>query len=197
MYLYSFRRCPYAIRARIALGYVGAKYEHREILLKDKPKSMLMLSPKGTVPVLVLDDGRVLDESMDIMRWALSQNDPDSWHERNDAALIAKCDGEFKHSLDRFKYSVRFPSEDALKHRNICEAYLLMLEQHLKAATFLSGEKQGLTDVAIFPFIRQFSGVDKVYFENLPIPKLHAWLQCHLESDLFKAVMHKHELWVE
>ncbi len=188
--LYSFRRCPYAMRARLALKYSSIEVEHREIILKDKPKEMLEVSPKGTVPVLVLSDGTVIEESLDIMMWALKQNDPDSWLDGYNQDLIKQNDTDFKHNLDRYKYPDRYPDEDCSNAFEECLKFLNSLENYLS-----EGNKQNLTDMAIFPFVRQFSFVDPDMSECLTFPKLQSWLSKHLESDLFKEIMTKHPLW--
>ena len=189
--LYSYRRCPYAMRARMALKYTGIEVDIIEISLKDKPAQMLQVSPKGTVPVLVLADGTVIDESLQIMRWALATYDPDCWLASDAKDLIAENDGSFKQALDRYKYAIRFPERSEEAHRADGEVFLLKLEQLLNQASFLSGEKTGLADIAIFPFIRQFVGVDTVWFETAPYPKLRTWLNDRVENDLFLSVMHK------
>ncbi len=208
--LYSFRRCPYAMRGRMALKVSGLEIEHREILLRDKPASMLKASPKATVPVVVLDDGRVIEESLDVMAWALENNDPHDWLkcDRDKAnALIAENDGPFKHHLDRYKYASRY-KDDAkrgdidLDHRKQAEKFLATLEENLSdsgqsAPRFLLGNKQSIADIAIFPFIRQFANTDREWWESAPYPHVRDWLHYHLESDLFKSVMIKHPLWVD
>ncbi|TIX50595.1 glutathione S-transferase [Alteraurantiacibacter aquimixticola] len=194
--LYSFRRCPYAMRARLALRVSGASYEHREIVLRDKPQHMLEISPKGTVPVLLLSDGTVLEESLDIMRWALQQNDPESWLGRVDEELVAVNDGPFKHHLDRYKYAPRYDGADPLEHRAACAAILQGLENHLAAQPFLSGQTRGFTDAAIAPFVRQFANTDREWFDAQDWPHMQRWLSDYLASDLFAEVMRKHPLWV-
>lgn len=193
--LYSFRRCPYAMRARLALQVSGADLEHREIVLRSKPAHMLEISPKGTVPVLLLPDGTVLEESLDVMRWALAQNDPERWLNAADEALIAANDGPFKHSLDRYKYATRYEGADPLEHRGICEAQLKILNARLASQPYLSGEARGFTDAAIMPFIRQFANTDRAWFDAQPLPALQAWLAKWLDSEIFTAVMQKHPLW--
>lgn len=192
--LYSFRRCPYAMRARLALVVSGTECELREVRLADKPAAMLEASPKGTVPVLVLADGKVLDESEEVMRWALSRNDPEGWLERDDAALIAASDGPFKHALDRYKYPNRYDS-DPLEHREQGLAFLRQLDERLSRYGQLCGKARGLADVAIFPFVRQFAGHDREWFDALPLPHLQAWLAGHLASPLFAAVMQREKPW--
>lgn len=182
------------MRARMALKYAGIAVEIIEISLKDKPVDMLKASPKGTVPVLVLADdsnNRVIDESLKIMAWALANNDPDSWLTSDTKRLIEENDSTFKQALDCYKYAIRFPGEPSLAHRADGEVFLLKLESCLNHDNFLSGEKIGLADIAIFPFIRQFAGVDAAWFETSPYPKLRAWLKARVESDLFSSVMHK------
>ncbi|MCP5395906.1 MAG: glutathione S-transferase [Sphingomonadaceae bacterium] len=193
--LYSFRRCPYAMRARLALRISGTTVEHREVVLRDKPPEMLEVSPKGTVPVLVLPDGMVLEESLDIMRWALARNDPEDWLERQDEALLAANDGPFKHHLDRYKYSTRYANVDALEHRAACSKLLMVLEERLSATRYLCGEQRGFADAAIFPFVRQFAHSDRAWFDAQPWPHLRAWLEGWKTSELFEAVMEKHERW--
>ena len=197
--LYSFRRCPYAIRARMVLFYAGINIELREILLKNKPTAMLDLSSKGTVPLLISLDGTVLDESYDIMRWALKRNDPDSWYTPAKSAeiddLIKKNDTLFKDSLDRYKYSNRYPENSMEYYRSQAEIYLISLEKKLIASNYLLGDSISLADVAIFPFIRQFSLVDKVWFEASPYLNLRRWLNNFLDSKNFFAVMKKEDIW--
>lgn len=192
--LYSYRRCPYAMRARMALSYAGIAYQLHDISLKDKPAGLLAVSPKGTVPVLVLPDGRVLEQSLDIMHWALQQHDPSRWLDidrDNSQALISENDGAFKQALDKYKYASRFPEQSAASYRSQAEVFLCKLEQALQEWPFLSGAHLSLTDVAIFPFIRQFAAVDADWFAQATYPKLQAWLQARLESSLFLGVMSK------
>lgn len=194
--LYSFRRCPYAMRARLALAVSGTRCELREVKLRDKPPSMLAASPKGTVPVLVLPDGRVIDESLDVMRWALSFGDPEGWLDRDDAALIALNDGAFKQALDRYKYPERHGSEPLL-HREAGLAFLQVLEGRLAPGGQLCGSARGLTDAAIMPFVRQFAAVDPEWFGGQPLPALHIWLPAHTSSDLLQTVMVRPKVWAE
>ncbi|WP_313433985.1 glutathione S-transferase [Novosphingobium sp.] len=186
--LYSFRRCPYAMRARLALLVSGAACVLREVKLSAKPSEMLEASPKGTVPVLVLPDGMVIDQSLDIMRWALQRNDPESWLARDDAALIATNDGPFKHDLDRYKYPERHGS-DALVHRESGLTYLRELDARLEQGGQLCGKARGMADAAIMPFVRQFAATDPDWFAEQPLPFLHKWLGDHLASPLFTATM--------
>ena len=197
--LYSYRRCPYAIRARMALRYANIVVETREIHLRDKPQHMLACSPKGTVPVLVLESGEVIDESLEIMQWALSQHDPAGWQEDEEAslALIQQNDGPFKAALDRYKYAIRFPEQPAEAYRAQGEAFLALLEQRLTLQDFLLGSEIRLADVAIFPFIRQFSMVDVDWFASVPYPAVRAWLNQWLSREVFTGVMQKQTVWVE
>ena len=199
--LYSFRRCPYAMRARLALYASGVAVELREVSLRDKPASMLAASPKGSVPVLVLPDGRVIDESWDIMQWALHRHDPDGWLGENDShidaaiPLISKNDASFKYHLDRYKYPDRYPEYPQSHYRSEAEAFLLQLETRLGASRFLLGDALSVADAALFPFIRQFAEVDKDWFALTPYPKLQRWLKGFINSGRFIAVMEKYSIW--
>ena len=193
--LYSFRRCPYAMRARMALWLAGVVVELREVKLAAKPPALLAASPKGTVPVLVLADGTVIDQSLDIMRWALSHNDPEGWLAGDDAALIAANDGPFKHHLDRAKYPGRYDVDGITDHRAAALALLAPLEARLAEADHLTGETRAFTDIALFPFIRQFAAIDPEWFAAQPLPHLQGWLARLLASDLFGAVMGKFAVW--
>jgi glutathione S-transferase len=197
--LYSFRRCPYAIRSRMALKYAGQATELREVSLKDKPLAMIRVSSKQTVPILIDLDGTVLDESMDIMFWALLQNDPDKWLALVDqsALLIEKNDFEFKPWLDKYKYSVGYPEHTQSYYRDKSGEFLDILNSRLSANTYLIDQHVRLADIAIFPFIRQFAFVDKAWFDDAPYPKLKNWLDYWLESPLFNSVMQKHPIWQE
>ena len=198
MILYSYRRCPYAMRARMALKYADIDVEHREIELRNKPQSMLLASPKGTVPVLCMGD-LVLDQSLDIMNWAIRQSDPDGWGGVDDViaqAWITKNDGPFKVLLDQYKYPNRFPDlEQTEVLKESLQIMLLPMEQSLQGSQYLMGDKMTWVDIAIFPFIRQFSMVDAKQFERLPIPATKQWLAQHLQSKLFHSVMSKHPVW--
>lgn len=192
--LYSYRRCPYAMRARMALRYADVAVDIREISLRDKPAHMLQVSPKGTVPVLVLLDGKVIDQSLEIMRWALQKNDIDGWLPFDTVEteqLIAENDGSFKQALDKYKYAIRFPEHSAQDYRSQGEVFLRKLEDKLEKTCFLIGDTLSLADIAVFPFVRQFSGVDAAWFESADYPKLKAWLQSLVESELFRRVMEK------
>lgn len=192
--LYSFRRCPYAIRARLALAISRTSYALREVHLARKPAAMLAASPKGTVPVLVLGDGTVIDESLPIMHWALANRDPDRWLERDDSDLIARNDNSFKHDLDRYKYFDRHGTDPAL-HRESGMEFLRELDGRLAAAGQLCGSDPGLTDAAIMPFVRQFAAVDREWFARQPLQRLRTWLEGHLASPLFQSVMGRSEPW--
>ncbi|MEY3883093.1 MAG: hypothetical protein RLZZ379_371 [Pseudomonadota bacterium] len=192
--LYSYRRCPYAMRARMALKYANINVEIREIALKEKPAEMLIASPKGTVPVLVLQDGKVLEQSLDIIYWALQQRDIDGWLTADKPLtqrLIAENDGSFKQALDKYKYAIRFPEQSVEFYRAQAEVFLQKLERLLAKSVFLLGDKVSLADIALFPFIRQFSGVDPVWFEAVAYLKLKAWLKQLVDSELFVDIMQK------
>ena len=189
--LYSFRRCPYAMRARMALRYSGVPLTTVEVSLKAKPVEMLALSPKGTVPVLVCADGRVIEQSLDIMRWALAQKDPDNWLGPDSAALIEENDHVFKTHLDRYKYAIRYPEQPMEHYRAQGEQFLQHLEDLLGHAPYLAGDMLSLADVALAPFVRQFAHVDREWFEQAPYPHLRVWLERFLASALFTSVMAK------
>jgi len=182
------------MRARLAVAVSGTQVELREVKLASKPTEMLAASPKGTVPVLVLSDGSVIDKSLDVMRWALSLNDPEHWLKRTDESLIARNDGPFKHDLDRYKYPDRHGS-DALSHRASGVAFLGELDTRLAANGQLCDAAPGLTDIAIMPFVRQFAAADPAWFAEQPLPHLKHWLTAHLGSPLFAAVMTKFVPW--
>ena len=204
--LYSFRRCPYAMRARMALLIAGITVELREVKLAAKPPEMIEASAKGTVPVLLLSDGSVIDESIAIMRWALSQNDPEGWLAGDDAeeteALIARNDGPFKRALDRYKYPTRYPGEAGgdeetfrLDHRTHGLSVLHDLDARLGSSAHLCGVRRKLADIALFPFIRQFANTDREWFDAQGLPHVQEWLERHLASDLFASVMPKFTPW--
>lgn len=197
--LYSFRRCPYAIRARMALRYAGITIRIREIELKNKPAAMLEVSPKGTVPVLELGNGQVIDESLDIMLWALSFSDPSGWLKSEDQPAIHQWitsnDQLFKPLLDNYKYPQRSKEQDPIYYRNQAMSFLESINEALNKHQWLVSEKPCLADVALFPFIRQFSMVDSDWFWQNSLQKLHAWLQRMLELEIFLSVMKKYETW--
>jgi glutathione S-transferase len=196
--LWTFRRCPYAIRARLALSSAGVKVELREIVLKAKPEQFLAASESATVPALELIDG-VLDESLEIMTWALEQNDPDrllqmpaeAW------ALIETNDGPFKTHLDHTKYAARHPDLDPLAEREAAAMHLHELERQLNGRDWLFSNRQTLADMAILPFVRQFAAIDRQWFDSQPWPSLIRWLDRFLGSEDFEAVMTKQAPWSE
>ncbi len=195
--LYSFRRCPYAIRARLALKSAGLAIELREVALRDKPQEMLTLSPKGSVPVMHLADGRVIDESLLIMEWALSVADPQGWliDQAHDEAriahpLIERNDQDFKRLLDRYKYADRYPERSAASYRDeSVDTHLNSLEARLSRSPHLTGDRPSLVDAALLPFVRQFAQVDTAWFDSAPLPSLRRWLQEWLASALFVATL--------
>ena len=199
--LYSFRRCPYAIRARMALRYTQIQVELREVVLRDKPRHLSEISPKATVPVLWLPDDAVIDESLDIMLWALAQRDPDGWLPEENGlretvfSRIEDNDGAFKSELDRYKYTPSDPSDARLFHRQNAEKHLIVWEQQLSEHAYLLGSQMTLTDVAIAPFVRQFAHVDKAWFDQAPYPHTRRWLDGILRSDLFVSCMDKKPAW--
>lgn len=214
--LYNFRRCPYAMRARMAIYASGLTVELREVVLKNKPAEMLECSPKGTVPVLVLENGKVVDESRDIINFALAEHDPLSWVSAltdiqltEMDQLIDINDQQFKGSLDRYKYPNRYliavegevapTAEELLQYglnaRRLAENFLQDLEQRLNQHRFLLGDNATMADIAIFPFIRQFAHVDKIWFDQAPYPALQRWLAHWLDSPLFQAIMKKYPAW--
>jgi len=191
--LYSYRRCPYAIRARLAIAAGAVNVQTIEIDLKAKPAHMLEISPKATVPVLELPDGRVIDESLDIMLWALQAHDPQGLLELHDEArvLIDRNDGEFKYALDRYKYPERYPEFTVQHYRAQAETVLADLNRRLAQHRYLLGDKPHLADLALLPFIRQFAQVDRAWFDTSVYSKLRAWLDAWTSSDLFTGVMRK------
>ena len=201
--LYSFRRCPYAMRARLALAVSGQVCELREVVLRNKPQGLLQASPKGTVPVLVLPSGQVLEQSLDIMLWALAQHDPEGWltpshgSVQDMLALIAECDGPFKQALDRCKYPGRYPDADPALARTQAVEWLQKLETRLCPNACLYGDRAALADMAIAPFVRQFAGIDDAWWSAQPWPRLQAWLAHWQSSPLFDQVMPKLPAWVD
>lgn len=200
--LYTFRRCPYAMRARLAIASClpSAYFELREIVLRDKPAALISISPKATVPVVQLSNGNVLEESLDIMLFAINQHaahkdkllpaalETDIFH------LIADNDGDFKWALDRYKYADRYEENQAF-YRQKGEVFLARLNTRLTAHPYLLGEHATLSDMAIFPFIRQFAHVDKKWFDTSEYTALATWLNSWLASDLFKSIMMKYPPW--
>ncbi|MDP6235285.1 MAG: glutathione S-transferase N-terminal domain-containing protein [Candidatus Poseidoniaceae archaeon] len=185
--LYSFRRCPYAMRARMSIVRTNFQVELREVVLRDRPEHMMEISPKGTVPVLLLSDGKVIEESLEIMQhvldWTLSE-DEKHWVSRND--------DEFKYHLDRYKYPNRYEDVDEIEHREAASSYLRDLDAFL-------GLKDGLSDAlsdALFPFVRQFANHDRVWFDSQSWNHVHLWLAQNLDSEAFKTCMVKYKQWV-
>lgn len=206
--LYSFRRCPYAMRARLAIAVSGQRCELREVVLKNKPPEMLAASPKATVPVLVLPGGEVIAQSLDIMRWALAQHDPEGWlaadspTQETQLALIAANDGPFKRDLDRYKYPNRYAAEQtdgehafAQSHRGSAASWLMELEARLNHHAWLFGSKASLADMAILPFVRQFAHTDPAWFAAQAWPHLARWLAAWESGALLARVMGKYPAW--
>ncbi|MGB1897531.1 MAG: glutathione S-transferase [Candidatus Poseidoniaceae archaeon] len=192
--LYSFRRCPYAMRARMALLETGIQVELREVVLRDRPEHMMEISPKGTVPVLLLPDGTVIEESLEIMLWSLDE----SWLVGDWKALVEGNDNDFKHHLDRYKYNNRY--ENPLlpeEHRNKVVSILEEYNQRLVASEYLCGDSCSISDYALAPFVRQFANTDRPWFDQLPLPHLHRWLSSILESEIFTNCMVKHPQWMD
>lgn len=196
--LYSFRRCPYAMRARLAITYAQQTVELREVILKHKPSSLYDYSPKATVPVLVLNDGKVIDQSLDIMQWALAKSDPDNWQKNlsEQLCLINKNDFSFKDNLDKYKYADRYP-ESELYYREACYDFLDDIESRLNNYRYLFADQYCLADIAIFPFIRQFAHVDLHWFESSQWSHTKHWLNHFKSSELFLSIMHKYPAWSE
>jgi glutathione S-transferase len=197
--LYTYRRCPYAMRARMALLQAGIAFDAYEIVFREKPPDMLAISPKGTVPVLLLSNGTVIDESLDIMRWAwetsASEGAKDMWRRSqttDNLALLALNDGAFKQHLDRYKYPEKFAGSDRNAHRSeAMQSLVQSLEQRLAAALYLGGSQACAADLAIFPFIRQFRAVDEAWFDAQEVRATQRWLYAWIESELFASCMKK------
>ena len=191
--LYSFRRCPYAIRARMALLNAGREVELREVWLRERPEHMMEISPKGTVPVLLLPDGTVLEESMDIILWC----SPDSWIKGDWEDLVERNDGEFKENLDRYKYADRFPDAgDPVVHRSSVMEILREYEKRLESTSYFCGDELSMADIALAPFVRQFANTDREWFDDQDLPNVQRWLNGILEGELFKRCMVKHKQWL-
>jgi len=202
--LYSLRNCPYAMRARIAIFYTQQPVILRDLVLSNKPTALLAASPKGTVPVLVVSEPKeqVIDESLDIMLWALSQSDPDDLLQQNDLdafnqmiKLISTFDHEFKASLEAYKCAKRYHEESLSQHRKTCEVYIQDLEKRLTEHEFLMSSRSSLADIALLPFIRQFARVERQWYLQSPYPNLKMWLNNYLQSPMFSKVMAKFSLW--
>lgn len=193
--LYSFRRCPYAMRARLALDVSGVQTQLREIQLRDKPAAFLEVSPSATVPCLITP-AQTIDESLDVMVWALEQNDPDGWLTMPQAGWdwIRRSDGPFKSALDRTKYATRYPDEDPGHHRAIASTFLSELDAQIDTWMFTD---PSLADFAILPFVRQFAFIDKDWFDAQNWPRLQAWLEAFLTSERFVHIMQKFPPWQE
>jgi glutathione S-transferase len=200
--LYSFRRCPYAMRSRLALKYSGTQVELREVDLNAIPDALRALVPENpTVPVLQLPDGRIVDESWDVLLWAVREHDPDGWLGKEECNLvpaeqwIEMNDFSFKTDLDHYKYHERHPEQTQREYRAEAEEFIRDLEDQLQQTRFLLGDKLSIADIGVLPFIRQFAFVDKEWFDQAPYPKVQAWLAAFLESDLFDSVMGKYAVW--
>ena len=199
--LYSFRRCPYCMRAHLGLKKSGLKIELREVDLKKMPDEILKVSPKATVPVLVLPDEKVFDESWDILKWALAQKDPDNWLGENkqfllDAEMLVETnDFSFKSDLDHYKYADRFPEHSVDHYRQACEEFIEELETMLSVNNFLVTDQLTIADIAVFPFVRQFSLVDKNWFEQSPYKNVQRWLESLITTTLFQNIFQKHNNW--
>lgn len=183
------------MRARMAIAASGVQFELREVVLRDKPPELITASAKATVPVLLLPDGEVIDESLDIMRWALGQNNPENWLAQSNDELISANDGPFKQALDRYKYPHRYDLTDGTEYRDAALMHLVSLNESLSVAPYLGGDWKSMTDVAIFPFVRQFAATDQTWFDALPLPALHAWLAGFISSDLFLRIMTRYPKW--
>ena len=202
--LYTFIRCPYAMRARLALAYAQIKYEPREVDLSNKPAHLLEISPKGTVPVLLLQDKTVLEQSLDIMRWALKQNDPQGLNDYPEEELadmenlITANDTKFTKDLNHYKYPNRYPDDpnNIEFYRANCAKFIRPLEQRLSETKYLFGDKLSLADFAVFPFVRQFSIVDPNWFASAPFPQIRDWLENISNSQIFETTMQKFAPWV-
>lgn len=195
--LYSFRRCPYAIRARLALAVAQQPYQLHEVLLRDKPAALLAASPKGTVPVLVLQGGSVLEQSLDVMCWALQRNDPADWLRPASGtleemlALVGDCDTHFKPLLDRCKYPQRYPDINPAQSRDAAQTWLAGWNDRLSDTGHLHGGHTTLADAAIFPFVRQFAAIDPIYWSAQPWFHLQAWLEDWMQLPMFTETMQK------
>ena len=221
--LYSLRNCPYAMRARIAIFKSHQVVALRDVVLTNKPAAMILASPKGTVPILVLDEinpsaddksaggqSNVIDESLDVMLWALNESDPhDLLHCRKNAdvepnnvlvemmALITNFDVEFKARLEAYKCAKRYHETNISECREACEQYIKMLESRLTQHDYLFSARESLADIALLPFIRQFARIERQWYLQAPYPQLKKWLNRYLQSPMFTKVMAKHPLWLE
>ncbi|MBU2869320.1 glutathione S-transferase [Colwellia sp. E2M01] len=202
--LYSLRNCPYAMRGRLAIYKSKKTVLLRDLVLTNKPPEMLEASPKGTVPVVVLPDGQVIEESLDVMLWALKRSDPDDLlyaYDENCLAemlvIINEFDTDFKRALEAYKCAKRYQETNVEECRQVCEQYIVRLESKLTEHRFLMSEKESLLDIALMPFIRQFARVERQWYLQSPYPKVRQWLNSYLQSPVFTKVMAKHPLWVD
>jgi len=206
--LYSLRNCPYAMRARVAIYYAKQKVALRDLVLSNKPDEMLAASPKGTVPVLVIgnefEKPQVIDESLEVMLWALNESDPDNLLHGETPhllpemlSLISQFDNEFKTCFDKYQCAKRYHEDTLENDRKACEKYIMDLEQRLQVNDFLMSDKNSLADIALLPFIRKFSKVERQWYLQSPYPKLRAWLNQYLQSRMFSKVMTQYPLWVD
>jgi len=210
--LYSLRNCPYAMRARMAIFKSNQTVLLRDLVLSNKPEEMMQVSPKGTVPVLVLEDGTVIEESLDVMLWALHESDPKGLlhcQQRSQSAsteesflsemlkLINDFDNEFKTRLEQYKCAKRYQEDNIVECRGACQQYLQQLEQRLSKHAFLMSDKESLADIALLPFIRQFARVERQWYLQSPYPRVRLWLNNYLQSPMFSKVMAKHPLWLD
>ncbi|MCI2284711.1 glutathione S-transferase [Colwellia sp. MSW7] len=211
--LYSLRNCPYAMRARLAIFKSKQQVELRDVVLSNKPQAMLIASPKGTVPILVFESEKgsetlkVIDESLDIMLWALQTNDPDNLlgqssmpngeSLQNMLSSIATFDTEFKTDLEKYKCAKRYHEDNLLEYRQACEAHIQTIEKRLQQHTYIMSNEESLVDIALLPFIRQFARVERQWYLQAPYPNLRQWLNNYLQSPMFSKVMTKYPLWLE
>jgi glutathione S-transferase len=202
--LYSLRNCPYAMRARIAIFKAKKTVILRDIVLSDKPKEMITASPKATVPIIVLPNGAVIEESFDVMLWAITENDPDDLlHSKNPKFLatmlniIKSFDQDFKACLEQYKCAKRYRESNISECRAACEQYIQTLEIRLTDHDFLLSDKESLADIALLPFIRQFARVERQWYLQSPYPKVRQWLNNYLQSPMFTKVMAKYPLWLD
>lgn len=202
--LYSLRNCPYAMRARMAIFKTKQRVFLRDIVLSNKPKEMLTASAKGTVPVLVLTNGEVLEESLAIMLWALNESDPNDLLQNhnncelsNMLSLINTFDNDFKESLEKYKCAKRYRENNVVECRSLCENFIKILENRLSSHTFIMSDTESLVDIALFPFIRQFARVERQWYLQSPYPNVRQWLNSYLQSPMFTKVMAKYPLWVD
>jgi glutathione S-transferase len=205
--LYSLRNCPYAMRARIGIHKAQLQIDLREVNLKQKPVEMLAASAKGTVPILVLNNEQppptVIDESLDVMLWALTNNDPDNLLHSHDQSALPKMlvfirlfDDEFKTCLNAYKAAKRYREDNVIECRQACEVFIQELENRLIESSFLMSAQESLADIALVPFIRQFAKVERQWYLQSPYPRVRQWLNFYLQSGMFTKVMAKHEFWV-